>query len=51
MVLDQELGNRSNNSKLWLSPRYWEGACSVTGVGSSYSGKAYVELNGYCHYI
>lgn len=41
-VQDQEL--RGQHS-FWVGPVYWEGACTVSGATS---GKAYVELNGYC---
>lgn len=42
LVKDQEL---SGNHSFWIGPKYWEGACSVSG---DISGKAYVELDGYC---
>lgn len=41
-VQDQELRGRHS---FWIGPVYWEGACEVDGATS---GKAYVELNGYC---
>ena len=40
-VADQEL------YEPWLFPKYWEGACSVTG---SHNGSAYVELTGYARH-
>ncbi|QPK64651.1 carotenoid 1,2-hydratase [Methylomonas sp. LL1] len=42
LLKDQELRAKHH---IWVGPVYWEGAC---GVGGSVSGKAYVELNGYC---
>ncbi|NDP48530.1 MAG: carotenoid 1,2-hydratase [Sulfuriferula multivorans] len=41
-VQDQEL---CGHHSFWVGPVYWEGACEVSG---ELSGKAYVELNGYC---
>jgi predicted secreted hydrolase len=41
-VRDQQLCGRHS---LWVGPVYWEGACSV---GGAVTGRAYVELNGYC---
>ncbi|MGV8991778.1 MAG: lipocalin family protein [Thiobacillus sp.] len=41
-VQDQEL---CGHHSFWVGPVYWEGACDVSGATS---GKAYVELNGYC---
>lgn len=43
LVKDQEL--HAGADDVWIGPVYWEGACSVNGA---VSGKAYVELNGYC---
>ncbi len=42
LVKDQELRAKHG---FWAGPEYWEGAAAVTGAKS---GRAYVELNGYC---
>lgn len=42
VVLNQELCAEHG---FWAGPEYWEGKCSVSG---DVTGKAYVELNGYC---
>lgn len=42
LLKDQELHAQHD---FWVGPVYWEGACGVTGA---VTGKAYVELNGYC---
>lgn len=39
LVADQEM-----TAGFWIGPRYWEGACSVSG---SRTGRAYVELTGF----
>ena len=41
LVADQELEHP------WQSPKYWEGAASVSGSDGQTIGRAYVELAGY----
>ncbi len=45
LVKDQELQAEHH---FWVGPKYWEGASSVANSDGSNTGKAYVELNGYC---
>jgi predicted secreted hydrolase len=41
-MADQEMAG-----PFWIGPRYWEGACDVTGTAA---GRAYVELVGFAYY-
>jgi predicted secreted hydrolase len=47
-VEDQELGPREGEQQPWVTPIYWEGANSATGLDGAPMGRAYVELNGFC---
>lgn len=39
-----EMDDQEMTASFWIGPRYWEGACNVTG---SAKGRAYVELVGF----
>jgi len=39
-----EMDNQEMTASFWIGPRYWEGACEVSG---SAGGRAYVELVGF----
>ncbi len=47
LTITPEMDDQEMAGGFWLGPRYWEGACEVTG---STVGKAYVELVGFAYY-